>query len=162
MQGSQEFPIANRAASFTSTPANIRRAVTAATIGTIIEWYDYALYGAASGLIINKLFFPQFSAVGDPGGATRPALVCSEISKSMRALSVFEGREGAHANAPTGISTTNDPLGLTVSLYAKKRLSKKIGMQTTMANRPNPLLILDATPPPKSLRCEASIARRSV
>ncbi|HLZ66596.1 MAG TPA: MFS transporter [Aliidongia sp.] len=43
--------------------ANIRRAVTAATIGTVIEWYDYALYGAASGLIINKLFFPQLSPV---------------------------------------------------------------------------------------------------
>lgn len=40
---------------------NIRRAVTAATIGTIIEWFDYALYGAAAGLIISKLFFPQVS-----------------------------------------------------------------------------------------------------
>lgn len=44
--------------------AGVRRAVTAATIGTIIEWFDYALYGVASGLIINKLFFPQFSEVG--------------------------------------------------------------------------------------------------
>ena len=44
-------------------PANVRRAVAAATIGTIIEWYDYALYGAASGLIINKLFFPSLSPV---------------------------------------------------------------------------------------------------
>ncbi|HWK46715.1 MAG TPA: MFS transporter [Stellaceae bacterium] len=42
---------------------SIRKAVTAATVGTIIEWYDYALYGAASGLIINKLFFPQLSPV---------------------------------------------------------------------------------------------------
>ena len=42
--------------------AGMRRAVTAATIGTIIEWFDYALYSAASGLIINKLFFPQLSA----------------------------------------------------------------------------------------------------
>lgn len=41
--------------------ANIKRAVTAATIGTVIEWFDYALYGAAAGLIINKLFFPTFS-----------------------------------------------------------------------------------------------------
>lgn len=41
--------------------ANIRKAVTAATVGTVIEWYDYALYGAASGLIINKLFFPNLS-----------------------------------------------------------------------------------------------------
>ena len=41
--------------------AGIRKAVTAATIGTVIEWYDYALYGAASGLVVNKLFFPQLS-----------------------------------------------------------------------------------------------------
>lgn len=42
-------------------PARVCRAVVAATIGTIIEWFDYALYGAASGLIINKLFFPALS-----------------------------------------------------------------------------------------------------
>lgn len=41
--------------------AGIRRAITAATVGTIIEWFDYALYGAASGLIISKLFFPALS-----------------------------------------------------------------------------------------------------
>jgi len=41
----------------------IRRAIIAATVGTVIEWFDYALYGAASGLVINKLFFPDFSQV---------------------------------------------------------------------------------------------------
>lgn len=46
-----------------ASPASIRKAVTAATVGTVIEWYDYALYGAASGLIINKLFFPNLSPV---------------------------------------------------------------------------------------------------
>ncbi len=40
---------------------NIRRATVAAMIGTIIEWYDYALYGAASGIVINRLFFPNLS-----------------------------------------------------------------------------------------------------
>lgn len=47
-----------------TTPAKqaaLRRAVVASTIGTVIEWFDYALYGAAAGLIINKLFFPQLS-----------------------------------------------------------------------------------------------------
>jgi len=39
----------------------VRKAVAAATVGTVIEWYDYALYGAASGLIISKLFFPSLS-----------------------------------------------------------------------------------------------------
>ena len=49
------------AATPTVDARNIRKAVAAATVGTVIEWYDYALYGAASGLIINKLFFPQLS-----------------------------------------------------------------------------------------------------
>lgn len=37
----------------------------AATLGTAIEWYDYALYGIAAGLVISPLFFPE--AVGDTG-----------------------------------------------------------------------------------------------
>jgi MFS transporter, MHS family, shikimate and dehydroshikimate transport protein len=64
MQITHDVTAAGYPASLSSNPDNVRRAVIAATIGTIIEWYDYALYGAASGLIINKLFFPQFSAVG--------------------------------------------------------------------------------------------------
>ena len=36
-----------------------RRAITASYLGTLIEWYDYALYGAAAGLIIGPLFFPE-------------------------------------------------------------------------------------------------------
>ena len=45
----------------TSSPG-LRRAVTASVVGTIIEWFDYALYGAAAGLIINKIFFPDLTA----------------------------------------------------------------------------------------------------
>lgn len=37
-----------------------RRAIRASMIGTLIEWYDYALYGAAAGLVISHLFFPDF------------------------------------------------------------------------------------------------------
>jgi MFS family permease len=62
MEFSQSATVGGIAAS-AADMANIRKAVTAATIGTVIEWYDYALYGAASGLIINKLFFPQLSPV---------------------------------------------------------------------------------------------------
>lgn len=36
-----------------------RRALIASFIGTVIEWFDYALYGAAAGLIIAPLFFPD-------------------------------------------------------------------------------------------------------
>ena len=43
--------------------ANSRRnkAVAAAFIGTIIEWYDFFIYGTAAALIFPKLFFPNES-----------------------------------------------------------------------------------------------------
>ncbi|HEY3681718.1 MAG TPA: MFS transporter [Streptosporangiaceae bacterium] len=41
--------------------ALIRRATVAGALGTVIEWYDYALYGAASALFIGPLFFPGAS-----------------------------------------------------------------------------------------------------
>ncbi|MGM0931095.1 MAG: MFS transporter [Actinomycetota bacterium] len=40
-------------------PPGARRAIFAAMLGTIIEWYDYALYGVAAGLVISPLFFPD-------------------------------------------------------------------------------------------------------
>src|SRR5437899_11107551 len=51
-----------RVQSVATSHATLRRAVIASTVGTVIEWFDYALYGAAAGIIINKLFFPQLSA----------------------------------------------------------------------------------------------------
>jgi MFS family permease len=39
----------------------LRRALVASTIGTLIEWYDFLLYGTVSALIFGKLFFPHSS-----------------------------------------------------------------------------------------------------
>lgn len=38
-----------------------RRVVISTYIGTVIEWYDFYLYGAAAALVFNVLFFPEFS-----------------------------------------------------------------------------------------------------
>ncbi len=45
--------------------ATARRVLLASWVGSVIEWYDYALYGAATALVFSKLFFPNVSpAVG--------------------------------------------------------------------------------------------------
>jgi MFS transporter, MHS family, shikimate and dehydroshikimate transport protein len=43
-----------------SSTASIRKVALASFIGTTIEWYDFFLYGTASALIFNKLFFPNY------------------------------------------------------------------------------------------------------
>ena len=39
--------------------AQLRRALVASTVGTLIEWYDFLLYGTVSALIFGKLYFPN-------------------------------------------------------------------------------------------------------
>jgi MFS family permease len=36
-----------------------RRALVASTVGTVIEWYDFGLYGLAAGLVFPQIFFPK-------------------------------------------------------------------------------------------------------
>jgi metabolite-proton symporter len=44
-----------------STPSRSpRRVIVASLVGTSLEWYDFFLYGTASALVFNKLFFPNF------------------------------------------------------------------------------------------------------
>jgi MFS family permease len=38
--------------------SKVRRAVTTAVLGQILEWYDFFLYGTAAALVFGKLFFP--------------------------------------------------------------------------------------------------------
>lgn len=38
--------------------ASMRRIVGASVLGTVVEWYDFLIYGTAAALVFNKLFFP--------------------------------------------------------------------------------------------------------
>src|SRR5262245_23928158 len=40
--------------------STLRRVVLASFIGTTVEWYDFFLYGTASALVFNKIFFPKY------------------------------------------------------------------------------------------------------
>ena len=70
------------------------RAVTAATIGTALEWFDFTLYGALSATVLPKLFFPAMDptsgllaslATFGVGLAARPlgAIVCGHLGDKL-------------------------------------------------------------------------------
>ncbi|MCP1471703.1 metabolite-proton symporter [Sphingobium sp. OAS761] len=41
----------------------LRTVVGASLIGTMIEWFDFFIYGVASALVFNRLFFPSFEPI---------------------------------------------------------------------------------------------------
>jgi MFS family permease len=70
------------------------RAVTAATVGTALEWFDFTLYGALSATVLPKLFFPAMDSTSSllaslatfgVGLAARPlgAIVCGHLGDKL-------------------------------------------------------------------------------
>lgn len=53
-------------ATATLTPEKLRRrSVQSGTIGAIVEWYEYTVYGTSAALVFGHLFFPNLpGAVG--------------------------------------------------------------------------------------------------
>jgi MFS family permease len=41
------------------TPTGLKRVVTASMAGTVVEWYEFFLYGTAATLVFSKVFFAQ-------------------------------------------------------------------------------------------------------
>ena len=59
------------AATIPSTRRNLKRATLAASVGSALEYYDFALYALASALIFGKIFFPALGASPAPSPASR-------------------------------------------------------------------------------------------
>jgi MHS family shikimate/dehydroshikimate transporter-like MFS transporter len=61
-----EIGIPESAPSVHSAPSlhtpSLQRIVWSSVIGTAVEWYDFLIYGAATALVFNKVFFPAGNA----------------------------------------------------------------------------------------------------
>jgi len=88
---------------------SIRRVVIASFIGTAIEWYDFFLYGTASALVFNRLFFPNF----DPVAGTMAAFATYAVGFFARPLGgVVFGHFGDRIGRKSMLVTTLMLMGL--------------------------------------------------
>src|SRR3954469_3184107 len=60
----------------------LSRVIFTAMVGSALEWYDFFIYGTASALVFNKLFFPSF----DPLVGTLAAFASFAVGFFVRPL----------------------------------------------------------------------------
>ncbi|GHH88317.1 MFS transporter [Streptomyces sulfonofaciens] len=113
-------------ASSVQTPAQVRRVVLAGGLGTLIEYYDYALYGYVA-TIIAPLFFPG----QDPVASLLSVLLVFALSYVVRPVGgiVFGwvgdrfGRKRALLVTVVGIGLANTAVGLLPTYATVGRLA---------------------------------------
>lgn len=89
--------------------SSIVHVAVASFIGTAIEWYDFFLYGTASALIFNKLFFPQY----DPLTGTMAAFATFAVGFLARPVGgVVFGHYGDRIGRKAMLSLTLTIMGL--------------------------------------------------
>lgn len=98
----------NRDTVRTSARPGAGRALFAAIVGTVIEWYDYALYGTAAGLVIGPLFF-----AGSSAGASLAAFATFAVGFVARPLGgVLVGHVGDRHGRRPAMLLTVVPMGV--------------------------------------------------
>jgi MHS family shikimate/dehydroshikimate transporter-like MFS transporter len=87
-----------------------RKVVGASVFGTIIEWYDFLIYGTAAALVFNKLFFPSYK----PLVGTLAALAAYGVGFLGRPLgAVIFGHYGDRIGRKSMLIATMLTMGLT-------------------------------------------------
>ena len=64
------------------TKSTMNTVLWASVLGTVIEWYDFLIYGTAAALVFNKLFFPSFA----PAAGTLAAFGTYAVGFAARPL----------------------------------------------------------------------------
>ncbi len=87
----------------------IKRIVVSSVIGTAVEWYDFLIYGTASALVFNKLFFP----LSDPALGTIAAFGTYGVGFLARPLgAAIFGHFGDRVGRKTMLTMTILIMGL--------------------------------------------------
>lgn len=108
-----------------SQPNDIRRVVIASFIGTTIEWYDFFLYGTASALVFNKLFFPSL----DPLTGTMAAFATYAVGFFARPVGgVVFGHFGDKIGRKSMLVTTLMLMGVATILIGVLPTYEQIGV----------------------------------
>ncbi len=84
-------------------PSSLRKIIFASIVGSMIEWYDFTLYGTAATLVFGKLFFPS----ADPAVGTLISIAAYGVGFLARPLggAVF-GHFGDRIGRKTMLSLT--------------------------------------------------------
>ncbi|MEU6825426.1 MFS transporter [Streptomyces atriruber] len=93
-------------------PAKQRRTMIASTVGTVMEWYDFNLYGLASALVFGPLFFGSSST-----GATLASFATFAVGFAARPIGgIFFGHLGDRVGRKHVLLITMLAMGIATAL----------------------------------------------
>src|SRR5580693_1338625 len=97
------------AESSVNNTTEIKRVVVSSVIGTAVEWYDFLVYGTATALVFNMLFFP----LSDPALGTIAAFGTYAVGFLARPLgAAIFGHFGDRVGRKAMLSMTIIIMGL--------------------------------------------------
>src|ERR1700678_1182282 len=122
MSISRQIPLAER---LDEQTGDIKRVVVSSIVGTAVEWYDFLIYGTASALVFNKLFFP----LSDPALGTIAAFGTYAVGFLARPLgAAIFGHFGDRVGRKAMLATTIIIMGLGTFLIGLLPTYDQIGI----------------------------------
>src|SRR5947209_18446597 len=111
-------------------PTSLRKVILASFIGTTIEWYDFFLYGTASALVFNKLFFPEM----EPHAGTMASFATYAVGFFARPLGgIVFGHYGDKLGRRSMLVTTLIMMGLSTFLIGVLPTYEQAGVLAPVA-----------------------------
>ncbi|SAL59368.1 major facilitator transporter [Caballeronia turbans] len=108
-----------------STRSMAQRAVSAATLGTALEWFDFTLYGSVAATVLPKLFFPAM----EPSSALLASLATFSVGLAARPLgAIICGYFGDKIGRRNLMLGTVSVMGITSVLMGLLPTYAQIGM----------------------------------